>query len=142
MLDDQQEPNEELSHHKMSPELRLVKRWRPLAKGLNGWRKVEAALDLTLCNGSQVNVSILVFNGERHDNATVLTSGYLWLFLTAQTRLRSVKASQAGEGGVGRQGGRKGGGGSPENTWTGRNLLLELHTSVPHLQRCQSADEC
>lgn len=56
--------------------------------------KVKESVELTLSDGSQVNVSIFIFNGERHHKATVLTSGFLLLFLTAQMGLRSVKASQ------------------------------------------------
>lgn len=85
---------------------------------------MKESLELTLNDGSQVNVSILVFNGERHHNGTVLTSGFLLLFLTAQVGLR------VSEGITATQAVRKS---SPENLWMNRNLLLELHTSVPHL---------
>lgn len=88
---------------------------------------MKESLELTLNDGSQVNVSILVFNGERR-HATVLTSGFHLLFLTAQVGLR------VSEGITATQAVRKS---SPENLWMSRNLLLELHTSVPHLQRSQ-----
>lgn len=55
---------------------------------------VKETVALTLSDGPQVDVSIFVFKGDRHHKATVLTSGFLLLFLTAQMGLRSVKASQ------------------------------------------------
>lgn len=87
--------------------------------------KVKESVELTLSDGSQVNVSIFIFNGERHHKATVLTSGFLLLFLTDST-----DGTEVSEGITATPAARKS---SPETIWMSWNLLLERHTSVPRL---------
>lgn len=85
---------------------------------------VKDSLELTLSDGSQVNVPILILNGHRHHKLAVLV-GFLLFGLTDTTDVTEVS-----EGITAAEVGTKS---SPENICLAPNVLPELHRSVPHL---------